>query len=143
MNDLAEFLVEMRNLDARESARRELQERLDAARTQGDRNRLGQFGTPPELASEIISYADSLLPQRSKIHFLEPGFGTGPFYSALLSHVTPSRIEASAPMLWRYLLRGVERKVNEGYHNYKARLPEDTTSLTHLRLDDKILIELG
>jgi adenine-specific DNA-methyltransferase len=82
--------------DARETARLELQERLDTAKTQAERNRLGQFATPPELASEIISYADALLPQRSKIHFLEPGFGTGPFYSALLRHVPPSRIEAAA-----------------------------------------------
>jgi len=86
----------MRTTDARETARLELLERLDSAKTQGERNRLGQFATPPELASEIISYADSLLPQRSKIRFLEPGFGTGPFYSALLGHVPPSRIEAAA-----------------------------------------------
>jgi len=86
----------MRTMDARETARLELQERLDTAKTQAERNRLGQFATPPELASEIISYADSLLPQRLKIRFLEPGFGTGPFYSALQRHVPPSRIEAAA-----------------------------------------------
>lgn len=83
-------------LDARESARLELLKRLDSAKSQVERNRLGQFATPPELASEIISYADSLLPQGSKIHFLEPGFGTGPFYSALLRHVQPSRIESAS-----------------------------------------------
>jgi len=86
----------MRIIDARETARLELQARLDSAKTQAERNRLGQFATPPELASEIISYADSLLPQPSKINFLEPGFGTGPYYSALLRHVPPSRIEAAA-----------------------------------------------
>jgi HTH-type transcriptional regulator / antitoxin HipB len=59
--------------DARETARLELQERLDAVKSQAERNRLGQFATPPELASEIISYADSLLPQRSKIHFIREG----------------------------------------------------------------------
>lgn len=83
-------------MDSRETARLELLERLDSAKTQAERNRLGQFATPPELASEIISYADALLPQRSKIYFLEPGFGTGPFYSALLRHVPPSRIEAAS-----------------------------------------------
>jgi adenine-specific DNA-methyltransferase len=86
----------MRTTDVRETARLELLERLDSAKSQAERNRLGQFATPPELASEIISYADSLLPERSKIHFLEPGFGTGPFYSALLRHVPPTRIEAAA-----------------------------------------------
>ncbi len=90
--------------DARESSRLELQERLDAVKSQAERNRLGQFATPPELASEIISYADSLLPQRSKIHFLEPGFGTGPFYSALLRHVTPSH-RSSRRLRDRFSLR--------------------------------------
>lgn len=83
-------------MDARETARLELLERLDSGKTQAERNRLGQFATPSELASEIISYADSLLPRRSKINFLEPGFGTGPFYSALLRHVPPSLIESAS-----------------------------------------------
>jgi adenine-specific DNA-methyltransferase len=86
----------MSAMEERETSRLELQERLDTAKTQAERNRLGQFATPPGLASEIIKYADSLLRQPSKIHFLEPGFGTGPFYSALLRHVPPSRIEAAA-----------------------------------------------
>lgn len=78
-----------------ERARLELQEQLDATKTQAERNRLGQFATPPKLASEIVAYALSLLPPYSKIRFLEPGFGTGPFYSALLCHVPLSRIEAA------------------------------------------------
>jgi adenine-specific DNA-methyltransferase len=80
----------------RETARLELQERFDATKTQAERNRLGQFATPSALASEIIACAVSLLPPRSKIRYLEPGFGTGPFYSALLAHAPPSRIEAAA-----------------------------------------------
>ncbi len=79
----------------REKARLELQVWLDAARGQAERNCLGQFATPPRLASEIVSYAVSLLPPNSKIRFLEPGFGTGPFYSALLQQVPGSRIEAA------------------------------------------------
>lgn len=63
--------------------------------TEAERNRLGQFATPPKLASEIVSYAVSLLSPRLKIRFLEPGFGTGPFYSALLQQVPVSRIEAA------------------------------------------------
>jgi len=85
----------MRIIDARETARLELQERLDTAKTQAERNRLGQFATPTQLADEMIAYSEALLTSRSKIHFLEPGFGTGPFYSALLRHVPPSRIEAA------------------------------------------------
>jgi hypothetical protein len=82
--------------EEREKTRLELQERLDAAITEAERNRLGQFATPPKLASEIVSQAVSLLPPRSKIRFLEPGFGTGPFYSALLQQVSASRVEAAA-----------------------------------------------
>ena len=86
----------MTTIEEREKTRRELQERLDAAMTEAERNRLGQFATPPKLADEIVSYAVSLLPPRSKLRFLEPGFGTGPFYSALLQQVPASRLEAAA-----------------------------------------------
>jgi len=82
-------------MEEREKARFELQKRIDASKAQAERNRLGQFATPPELASDIVAYAVSLLPPHLKIHFLEPGFGTGPFYSALLHQVSPSRIEAA------------------------------------------------
>jgi adenine-specific DNA-methyltransferase len=85
----------MASMEEREKARFELQERIDAAKAQAERNRLGQFATPPNLASDIVAYAVSLLSPRSKIRFLEPGFGTGPFYSALLCQVPPSRIEAA------------------------------------------------
>jgi methylase of polypeptide subunit release factors len=79
----------------REKTRLELLERLDSAKGQVERNSLGQFATPPSLASEIVSYAVSLLSPNSMIRFLEPGFGTGPFYSALLHQVPGSRIEAA------------------------------------------------
>ncbi len=70
----------MTSMEEREKARFELQERIDAAKAQAERNRLGQFATPPKLASDIVAYAVSLLSPRLKIRFLEPGFGTGPFY---------------------------------------------------------------
>lgn len=79
-----------------ETDRLELQTRLDAVKTQAERNRIGQFATPPTLASEIVRYARSLLTPRSKIRFLEPGFGTGPFYSALLQQVPSARIGSAA-----------------------------------------------
>ena len=85
----------MNNIKDREKARLELQERLDAAKRQAERNCLGQFATPLSLAYEIVAYGVSLLPPNSKIRFLEPGFGTGPFYSALLHQVPGSRIEAA------------------------------------------------
>lgn len=80
----------------REKLRQELQQRINSGRTQVGRNRLGQFSTPSGLASEILSLALSLLPEDATIRFLEPGFGTGPFYSAFLQQVPRSRIEAAA-----------------------------------------------
>jgi adenine-specific DNA-methyltransferase len=69
-----------------------LQARLDAGKTQAERNRLGQFATPPELADDIVRYAASLLPDGCAIRFLDPAVGTGAFYSALRSALPDSRI---------------------------------------------------
>lgn len=68
-----------------EEKRIKLLDYLDATYSQAQRNKLGQFATPPILASEIVDYALSLFKPGSLIRFLEPGFGTGPFYSALRS----------------------------------------------------------
>jgi hypothetical protein len=86
----------MISMEEREPARLQLQHSLDTAKTPAERNRLGQFATPQELASEIVGHAMSLLEPGLSIRFLEPGFGTGPFYSALLRHVPASRIGVAA-----------------------------------------------
>lgn len=78
-----------------EKNRLSLQKRLDSAKTHAARNKLGQFATPSKLASEIVASAISLLPSCSPIRFLEPGFGTGPFYSALLHQAPASRLEVA------------------------------------------------
>jgi hypothetical protein len=70
-------------IKALEQQRLALQEKLDAGKTQADRNRLGQFATSPALALEILQRAATLLPVGEKIHFLDPAIGTGAFYSAL------------------------------------------------------------
>jgi len=75
-----------------ENARQELQEQLHAMKDQALRNRLGQFSTPPDLARDVVKLTLSLLPQEQTVRFLEPGFGTGPFYSALLQNVPKSQI---------------------------------------------------
>jgi adenine-specific DNA-methyltransferase len=75
-----------------EHARQQMQEQLHAMRDQALRNRLGQFSTPPDLARDIVKLALSWLPQGQTVRFLEPGFGTGPFYSALLENVPESQI---------------------------------------------------
>ncbi|MDY6781657.1 MAG: SAM-dependent DNA methyltransferase [Cyanobacteriota bacterium] len=75
-----------------EIARRGLNSRLDRAKTQSDRNRLGQFATPPQLALDIVDLARTWLPENCAIRFLDPAFGTGAFYSALLQRCPQERI---------------------------------------------------
>lgn len=66
-----------------EQERLALQAELDGKKTQADRNRLGQFATPTELALDILEYAATLLPLGERLRFIDPGIGTGAFYSAL------------------------------------------------------------
>ncbi len=68
---------------ALESSRLELLDRLNQSKSAIERNRWGQFATPPELASQIVRQSIGSLPTKNQIRFLEPGFGTGSFYSAL------------------------------------------------------------
>lgn len=77
----------------REHERLDLQAALDAGKSQAERNRLGQFATPSNLAEDILRYAVSLLPADTKVRFLDPAIGTGSFYSALLRVVPKNRIE--------------------------------------------------
>ncbi|BAY81517.1 N-6 DNA methylase [Calothrix parasitica NIES-267] len=78
-----------------EETRIQRQNQLDAKKTQNERNKLGQFATPTELALEIIEYSKNLLSQNQKIKFLDPAFGTGSFYSALLQLFPESKIESA------------------------------------------------
>ncbi|NKR58033.1 modification methylase [Rhodococcus hoagii] len=71
-------------LRAVEARRLEAQAELDAERSARQRNKMGQFATPPALALDIIEYALSLHEGRS-VTFLEPSCGSGSFYSALLA----------------------------------------------------------
>jgi len=77
---------------ATESTRIKLNIQLDSAKTRRERNQLGQFATPPQLALDIVDLAKILLPEERKIHFLDPAFGTGAFYSALLQRFPQERI---------------------------------------------------
>lgn len=73
----------MGSTDLLESRRIEVQEQLDASKSREERNRLGQFATPFPLATEILACAKHMLGNQ-QIRFLDPAFGTGSFYSALL-----------------------------------------------------------
>ncbi len=81
-------------LDAIEERRLEQQARLDSLKTTHERNKWGQFATPPHLALSIARYARTLF-GREIVRFLDPAIGTGSFYSALLHAFPPDRIEAA------------------------------------------------
>lgn len=69
-----------------EITRLETQARLERVKGRADRNRDGQFATPPALASDVLGYAKALLSGQLQrgVRFLDPAFGTGSFYAALL-----------------------------------------------------------
>ena len=68
-----------------EKKRRKIQKSLDSNKTKCERNKLGQFSTPTSLAIDIIRFARKLIPSTRSIRFLDPAFGTGSLYSALLN----------------------------------------------------------
>ncbi|HEX3049639.1 MAG TPA: class I SAM-dependent methyltransferase [Aggregatilineaceae bacterium] len=78
----------MDRVNAAEQQRRLEQARLDGGKTTQERNRLGQFATPFPLALEIAQLAVEHLKNEhytiDTIDFLDPGCGSGVFYSALL-----------------------------------------------------------
>lgn len=104
-----------------EETRLRLQEQLHATKDHALRNRLGQFSTPTDLAADIVRVALARLPQDQPVRFLEPGFGTGPFFSALLQNVPKSRIETA---------RGYE--IDASYIEPNARLWSNTSLRLHL-----------
>jgi adenine-specific DNA-methyltransferase len=75
-----------------EAQRLVAQRRLDLARPQPERNRLGQFATPTSLANDILQYARAHFGTKP-VRFLDPAIGTGAFYGALLRHWPAARIE--------------------------------------------------
>src|SRR5271157_3068653 len=77
-----------------EERRQQEQARLDSLKTAQERNKWGQFATPPELALSIARYAHSLL-EGKPVRFLDPAIGTGSFYSALLQVFPAETIEAA------------------------------------------------
>lgn len=79
-----------------ETLRLELQKQLDAAKTQEERNHLGQYATPSALATDILACARNLLPESGMVRFLDPAFGTGSFYSALTRVFPQERVSCAA-----------------------------------------------
>lgn len=77
-----------------EAQRLQVQRELDALKSAEERNRWGQFATPPALASEMAAYAATRLNGRA-IRFLEPAVGTGSFYSALSQTSLSASVQAA------------------------------------------------
>lgn len=100
-----------------------IQQRLDAGKSQAERNRLGQFATPTGLAHDIIGFGLSFLGENTRIRFLDPAFGTGSFFSALREKVPSPRIEEA-----------VGYEIDSYYGANTAELWRDTT--LDLRLTD-------
>lgn len=82
-------LDEIKNIETRRLA---IQSQLDAQKTRTERNKSGQFATPVPLAIDILRYSKTLLSPSEQIRFLDPAFGTGSFFAALLQIFPPSRI---------------------------------------------------
>jgi hypothetical protein len=82
-----------------ESHRLEVQGLLDSQKDAEQRNRAGQFATPPGLALQIATYARQQWAERKDlVRFLDPALGTGSFYSALRQIFPPSLIAHAAGM---------------------------------------------
>ena len=79
-----------------EAERIRIQAELDAQRTRRQRNVMGQFATPGPLAVEILRSARELTCGRTDgLRFMDPAFGTGSFYSALLRAFRRESIDAA------------------------------------------------
>ena len=77
-----------------EGRRQELQTRLDSLKSSAERNKWGQFATPPQLALSLARYARGLTGEGA-ISFLDPAIGTGSFYSAITQAFPPNAIKAA------------------------------------------------
>ncbi len=78
-----------------EERRLQEQERLDGLKTAAERNKWGQFATPPELALSIARYSRGLIGD-APVRFLDPAIGTGSFYSALCQVLPLQNIAVAA-----------------------------------------------
>ena len=106
-----------------EDRRLAIQAELDAAKGQAERNRMGQFATPTNLAWEILGYARKELGEAAAVRFIDPAIGTGSFYSALLKVFPTDRVT-----------RAVGYEVDPHYGEPAARLWKDL--MLDVRLED-------
>lgn len=120
----------------REARRLALQNQLDSMKTQEERNKQGQFATPPELAADILEYAKSLLLPGLQIRFLDPALGTGSFFTALLKAFSSSQIaEAVGYEIDAHYANGASGLWDESY--FKICLADFTRSIPPVSEDVK------
>lgn len=78
-----------------EARRQVLQCRMDASKSASERNRLGQFATPIELATQIACVIRDLMGDTAAgVRFADPSVGSGSFFSAARA-VFGSRVQAA------------------------------------------------
>src|ERR1700730_7615057 len=83
----------MHTIIERESIRLSEQARLDQLKTAAERNRWGQFATPPTLALDIARFVWNKVKRREgDFSFLDPAIGTGSFFSALRQTFPKKRV---------------------------------------------------
>lgn len=85
-----------RDIDSIEQERCTLQAMLDGHKSQAERNKLGQFATPTQLARDVLAYGLALLPKSAPVRFLDPAIGTGSFYSALQAMSAKRRVQSAS-----------------------------------------------
>ena len=101
-----------KSIEERENARQFEQSLLDASRSKMVRNKLGQFATPPQLATEIVENTWKYVSKEDTLSILEPACGTGAFISAILrtkdrrqlsirAYEIDDEVEKIASQLWQ------------------------------------------
>jgi adenine-specific DNA-methyltransferase len=84
------------DLEGIEGRRLAVQQQIDARKSPAERNRLGQFATPPVLAAEIARFVQAIRREsEGPIHFSDPALGTGSFFAAL-RRLFPAGVVATA-----------------------------------------------
>src|ERR1035438_7760828 len=77
-----------------EERRLQEQTRLDLLKSAPERNKWGQFATPPALSLSLARYAHGLM-AKTPVRFLDPAIGTGSFFSAALQAFGQKRLAAA------------------------------------------------
>lgn len=127
------------SLESAEAERLRYQVEADRIISAVDRNRFGQVATPALLAESMIRTAQRIFPECLPIRFLDPAFGTGVFYSAVLKVYGLRNIESAqsfevdsalinfAKNLWSPF--GIKIKATDFTHAQEPPLERDKPNL--------------